>query len=133
MCSANRHSLVISTPSWAAIRQVELATLKGQFNPYTESGTIIVNGVVASSHSSWFLEEEHIGSMLGSGLGLDASSVPGVYQKLLSPVRALHSAAPRFVKAFCDKHVAEAPEQPLSALGVGDIVRSIASLALEKR
>ena len=103
----------------AVIQKVERVALSGLFNPYTESGLIIVNGVVASSHSSWFLEDS-----------LPASVTPLIYQKLLAPIRALHTIAPNFVKAFCDKHIAEAPERPLSALGVTDIVRSVVSLAV---
>ena len=37
----------------ARISQIEK---QGVYNPFTLSGTIVVNGVVASSHSDWFLD-----------------------------------------------------------------------------
>jgi hypothetical protein len=37
--------------------EVSLHMDTGIFNPYTLSGTIVVNGVLASSHSSWVLDD----------------------------------------------------------------------------
>lgn len=31
-------------------------TKRGLFNPYTTGGDIVVNGALASAHSSWFLD-----------------------------------------------------------------------------
>jgi hypothetical protein len=50
----------------------ERVTLEGLYNPYTLSGTILVNGVAASSHSYWFADAAF------DALGLPAAwPVPG--------------------------------------------------------
>lgn len=54
----------------------------GLFNPYTRNGLLVVDGVVTSAHSDWFLERfvpakyEHL--------------IPGAYQVFLAPVRGLY-------------------------------------------
>lgn len=53
----------------------------GAFNPLTLSGTIIVDGVVASAHSDWFLD----------GL-VSADLQARVYQAVLAPVRLAYRA-----------------------------------------
>jgi len=53
----------------------------GLYNPYTESGNIIVNDVVASSHSEWFLDTQ-VSTTLHQYL-------PAVYQAVLAPNRLL--------------------------------------------
>jgi hypothetical protein len=51
----------------------------GLFNPLTISGTIVVDGVVASAHSDWFLD------------GFVSAHVQGkVYQTMFAPVRGLY-------------------------------------------
>ena len=55
----------------------------GLYNPFTLGGTIIVNGVVASSHSDWFLDTTF------ESLGL-THWLPATYQMVLSPVRLLY-------------------------------------------
>ena len=50
----------------------------GLFNPFTESGNIVVDGVVTSCHSQWVLD----------GL-VPSSHLPSVYQNLFSVLRAL--------------------------------------------
>ena len=50
---------------------VALAQDQGLFNPYTLGGTIVVDGVLASAHSSWVLDG------LFTALGLD---IPTAYQ-----------------------------------------------------
>merc|ERR1712032_807220 len=40
----------------ARVAHVQKRMLKGAYNPYTLSGTIFVNNVAISTHSSWFLE-----------------------------------------------------------------------------
>lgn len=50
---------------------IALAQDKGLFNPYTLGGTIVVDGVLASAHSSWVLDG------LFTALGLD---IPSAYQ-----------------------------------------------------
>ena len=51
----------------------------GAFNPMTASGTIIVNGVVASAHSDWFLD---------GMISPDAQA--RVYQGILAPARGAY-------------------------------------------
>jgi desert hedgehog protein len=51
----------------------------GAFNPLTMQGTIIVDGVVASAHSDWFLDGY-----------VAADTQAKVYQAILAPVRGLY-------------------------------------------
>jgi hypothetical protein len=72
---SGRKSLVLAN-------QVEMGT--GAFNPYTKTGNIIVDGVVASAHSNWFLD-----SITPAGL---EHYLPWVYQQVLVVNRAAHHA-----------------------------------------
>ena len=54
----------------------------GLFNPYTASGTIIVDDVVASVHSQWFLDD--VCDRLGC-----VAYLPQIYQIAMLPVRAI--------------------------------------------
>ena len=63
---------------------IERVVLKGAFNPYTISGNIIVDDVVASAHSQWFLDEAVPRSM--------TRYLPAIYQSILSVNRVLHAA-----------------------------------------
>mmetsp|Transcript_25477 Transcript_25477/g.55736 ORF Transcript_25477/g.55736 Transcript_25477/m.55736 type:complete len:209 (-) Transcript_25477:241-867(-) len=96
----------------ATVLQVERTVLAGAYNPYTTSGTIIVNGIEVSCHSSWFLE----------GV-TSAAATPLLYQQLLAPLRALYAVAPRLVKSFCAKF--DGDNRPMSELGLRQIVGSI--------
>jgi len=51
----------------------------GAFNPLTLTGTIVVDGVVASAHSDWFLD----------GI-VSADAQARVYQVMFAPVRAIY-------------------------------------------
>jgi hypothetical protein len=62
---------------------IEATTMQGLYNPYTLGGTIIVDGVVASSHSWWFADAA------ADALGLPTSVLPALYQAVLAPARAL--------------------------------------------
>lgn len=59
---------------------------QGLYNPYTMGGTIVVNGVVASTHSEWFLDNAF------ELLALPLHWLPAVYQAILWPVRMLYTA-----------------------------------------
>ena len=69
--------------SMALDRVVTAATrvAVGAFNPLTMNGTIVVDGVVASAHSDWFLD----------GL-VPAQAQARVYQAVLAPVRLAYRA-----------------------------------------
>jgi len=56
-------------------------TMAGLYNPYTQSGNIIVDGVVASSHSEWFLDSQMPASMI--------QYLPAMYQHVLGFNRLL--------------------------------------------
>lgn len=64
-----------------SISQIEK---QGLYNPFTLGGTIIVNGVVASTHSDWFLDD------FFEALDL-VHWLPAVYQMVLLPVRMLYN------------------------------------------
>lgn len=55
---------------------------KGLFNPYTLSGRIVVNGVVASAHSDWILD-----NLMPTSL---VKYLPAIYQGLFFPGRVLY-------------------------------------------
>merc|ERR1719197_2255913 len=68
----NKYSKDVQPGEWAmeedGISQVisNIAVIKqGLYNPYTKSGLITVDGVVASAHSDWFLDDLIPASMVG--------------------------------------------------------------------
>jgi hypothetical protein len=76
------HMLAEGAPTYVvtSISQVEKG---GLYNPFTLSGTIIVNGVVASTHSEWFLDNAFDFLQLTHYL-------PAAYQVVLFPARLLY-------------------------------------------
>ena len=66
------------------ITGITAVTKWGLYNPYTLGGTIIVNGVVASAHSEWFLDS------LFQAVSL-VHLLPAVYQMVLLPVRLVYT------------------------------------------
>ncbi|CAK9029006.1 Sonic hedgehog protein [Durusdinium trenchii] len=54
----------------------------GLYNPFTLSGNIVVNGVLASAHSSWFLDGLFSAKLRGF--------LPSIYQTILLPGRCLY-------------------------------------------
>lgn len=59
---------------------------EGLFNPFTMTGQLIVNGVLASSHSDWFLDSA------AQQLGMERY-LPSIYQALLAPARWMYQLA----------------------------------------
>jgi hypothetical protein len=66
---------------------LEISTIvkEGLFNPYTLGGKIVVNGVVASAHSNWVLDDWMPASAV--------QSLPVIYQALFLPGRLLYQLA----------------------------------------
>ena len=67
-----------------AVTRVYSSLAKGVFNPYTLTGNIIVDGVVASAHSDWLLDDFCPRRCTGW--------LPAVYQALFVPGRLLYRA-----------------------------------------
>ena len=64
---------------------ISMKKMQGLFNPYTMGcDTIIVDGVVASVHTQWFLDP------LFDNLGI-THLLPSSYQLIMSPIRLLYS------------------------------------------
>lgn len=69
----------LGRPRLVEVVEVVARRDQGLFNPLTPSGTIVVEGVVASAHSDWFLD------------GFASPQVQGrVYQAMFAPVRGLY-------------------------------------------
>lgn len=64
------------------VNAINTHVFSGVFNPYTRIGTIVVDGVVASCHSSWILDD-----LIPQSL---QSSLPGLYQAIFLPGRWLY-------------------------------------------
>ena len=64
----------------------------GAFNPLTLSGTIVVDGVVASAHSDWFLD------------GVVSADLQGqIYQAMFAPVRGIyHVIGPEWTQTIAE-------------------------------
>jgi hypothetical protein len=64
----------------------EMVELTGAFNPYTKSGNIIVDNVVASAHSNWFLDDLFQSLPIGF-----EHYLPAIYQGVLAINRVAHT------------------------------------------
>jgi len=67
------------------VLETSVVVKKGLYNPYTLSGKIVVNGVVASAHSNWVFDDWTPSAM--------ARYLPAVYQVLFLPGRLLYQLA----------------------------------------
>jgi hypothetical protein len=100
-------SLLVLPPGGGALAPARVASAaavagKGLFNPYTLGGTLVVDGVLASAHSSWLLDAA------AARLGL-SHLLPGAFQALFAPLRGLYAAAgPAFMESFGDALAAAA-------------------------
>jgi len=80
----------------ATVRATESVRRAGLFNPYTLGGTIVVDGVLASAHSSWLVDP------VAKALGL-SRFLPAFFQAAFTPLRLLYAAAgPEFMQTFGD-------------------------------
>ena len=67
---------------------------QGMHNPFTISGTIIVNNISASCHSSWFFEHTL------SWFKPPTKYIPKIYQHALLFVRKIYQYHPDWIKRF---------------------------------
>ena len=72
-----------TTVSLGKVTAVEEILAQGYFNPYTMGGNIVVDGVVASCHSSFVLDK------LFNRVGI---SIPAGYQAVFGPLRVIFKA-----------------------------------------
>ena len=82
MCvlSKEKHGMALSR-----VIQKSLIRGEGLYNPFTMDGLIVVDGVQASAHSDWFLDD------IAEPLGL-TSVLPFIYQAVLTPARWMYHA-----------------------------------------
>jgi hypothetical protein len=71
------------TVELARVKEIGVARAAGMFNPYTLGGSIVVNNVLASSHSDWILDDLVPLSLTGY--------LPYIYQALFAPGRLLYA------------------------------------------
>jgi len=85
------------------VSAIETHVFSGLFNPYTRIGTIVVDGVVASCHSSWILDD-----IIPQSL---QSSLPRLYQAIFLPGRWLyHLFGPSAASALDMNNPQHSPE-----------------------
>merc|ERR1712039_557796 len=95
--------------------------LEGAFNPYTMSGSIVVDGVLGTSVSSWMpIIDNHFYPY----------RVAWIYSLLLAPIRMLYTFAPGFIGRLCDTH---ATKGPMSDITLRDVAASILYLSTAGR
>lgn len=68
--------------SLRTVLETSVVMKDGLYNPYTLSGKLVVNGVVASAHSDWVLDEWTPSTM--------SRYLPAVYQVMFLPGRLLY-------------------------------------------
>jgi len=88
---------------------IQVVAATGLFNPYTVIGDIVVNGILASSHSSWFLE----------GTGMSDATIVAAYRALFSPLILLHHLKPN---AFVCFHEEIGTNDALNEVGASKLV-----------
>jgi intein/homing endonuclease len=78
---------------------------EGLWNPFTVAGTIVVDGILASCHSDWFLED------VPAWMRPSAAIIPSIYQTLMAPARKIYERnkawVKRFTKSFEGKAIGE--------------------------
>ena len=109
----NHTSLTYQESRVTEVREVEKT---GLYSPFTMCGDIEVvsnemnSGVIASIYSDWFLE----------GLGVDPSTIPGIYHMLLTPLRLVHDKYPEWIWNFASYF--QDSEKSLHQEGVGKLI-----------
>lgn len=75
---------------------IEKEKAKGLWNPFTIAGTIVVDGVLASCHSDWFLES------LPEWMRPSRHLIPAIYQTVMGPARHIHKRNRAWVRRFTE-------------------------------
>ncbi|KAK9802866.1 hypothetical protein WJX72_001976 [[Myrmecia] bisecta] len=77
--------LAAKAGAWEAaqVQAIDVIATTGLFNPYTKTGTIVVDGFLASCHSDWILD-----SLVPAGC---SHHLPAVYQALFAPLRLAYN------------------------------------------
>lgn len=120
----------VSGPSGVELKivgAIDTQKFSGVFNPYTTSGTIVVDGVVASCHSSWILDDLTPQKLL--------PWLPTAYQALFLPGRWLYQMFGPAAASFLDMNNPQSsPETfgygPQFVFGVYGLLPMISMLAL---
>merc|ERR1711966_279148 len=90
--------------AWSSLQEVlqtKPVLKRGISNPFTLHGELVVNGVVASSHSEWFLDS------IAESLGL-VHLLPSAYQLVLAPARGLyHMVGPVAAREQLEEYASE--------------------------
>jgi len=76
--------------------EIEVEKAKGLWNPFTIAGTIVVDGVLASCHSDWFLEA------LPEWMRPSRALIPAIYQTLTAPARQIYRRNRAWVRRFTE-------------------------------
>ena len=75
---------------------IEKEKAKGLWNPFTIAGTIVVDGVLASCHSDWFLES------LPEWMRPSSALIPAIYQTVMIPARQIYRRNRAWVRRFTE-------------------------------
>ena len=73
-----------SKTGFAAVHSISETMELGLFNPYVRGGNIVVNGIVASPHSEWILDNVVPSSLRGY--------LPHIYEAILTPIYYIYLA-----------------------------------------
>lgn len=85
MCMLNKPASTSQSENLVRVIGKSIVTKQGIFNPLTFDGQLFVNGLLASSWASWFLDQA------AHSLGVH-HLLPRVYQTILAPARWMYSS-----------------------------------------
>jgi hypothetical protein len=113
----------------ATVTATQTLAAVGAFNPLTLGGTIVVDGVVASSHSDWFLDGY-----------VSADAQAAIYQAMFAPVRGIYALiGPDWMRrisqewGLVDAVREGTPRIPTMAAGGGCFLLLIVGVAVMRR
>jgi hypothetical protein len=79
------------------VKQRSVEVRRALYDPFTLSGDLVVNGVLASAHSDWFLDSVMPQSYV--------SSIPSIYQAVMSPMRAAYHLGGASAVKYLDENL----------------------------